>query len=173
MQINGFAFRDAPVRVAPALIVVTMKSGWRAFNKKRKIQTRHCWDMSLQSSLRSCPPNEERSQQDVAPLRRHKFSAGNNSSSSKTSSSRDDSSDMSIRRCYQHGNEGRVRYSKKNFRMIRPERLDMSTVLQDANSSMISQVPVAPRHASDPSLTRFFPSPTSVMERRTSTGSFF
>ena len=142
------------------ILVATMESGRRTV--KRKIHTPDSWDMSSQSSLQSCPPNEK--SQHVGSSGRHNFSER----ASTTRLLSDD--DMSIRRYHKHENEGFATRAKRNFRLNRPERLDMETVF-DANPSFSPQP--APRHASDPYNTRFFPSPTSVLERRTSTGSFF
>lgn len=148
-----------------------MDSGrWTEINK---IQTRH-QDMPSQSSLQSCPPKEE--SKDV-----HSQDQSCHSSESILESSKgllplskrtriDDSHTMSI-----HHSEtllGGIRPSKKNYRANRPERLDMSTILDSSPPSLSFSPTHAPRHASEPDM-RFFPSPRSVLERRTSTGSFF
>lgn len=127
---------------------------------KTKIQKRH-WDMSLQSSLESCPPNEK---SEDGPRACH-----NSESSLEPTPSSKRPRTMSIRYVKDHHES--IRSVKKNFRMNRPERLDMPVVLDPISSSPINP-PQAPRRASE-SHAQFFPSPRSVLERRTSSGSFF
>jgi len=130
---------------------------------KNKIQTRH-WDMSSQSSLESCPPNEE---------------CEDGLISSHISESTLESTPLPSKRARTmsiHANVGHDRsakLSKKNFRINRPERLDIDTIVDSSTSPSCSvSPPQAPRHASESDIS-FFPSPRSVLERRTSTGSFF
>lgn len=71
-----------------------------------------------------------------------------------------------------HGIKSMIRY-----RDSRPTAIETSLVWDEDSSYMIEEplVPPAPRHAATPSTngSLFFPSPRSVLERRSSTGSFF
>lgn len=133
---------------------------------KHKIQRRRCcWDISSQPSLlESCPPNKK-SQDGLQsyPLC-HNPEVTATVDSTRTST-------MSI---HQRNDDrfGILQRSKKNFRAHRPEPLDMSQIFDVAtSSSVVSATPIA-RHASNSEVS-FFPSPRSVLERRTSSGSFF
>lgn len=138
---------------------------------KSKIQARQS-DMSWQSSVESWSPPNEKGQNDPQSCRRHKANdddEGTNLLQQSPKRKKRTHSSMSIRR---HEEDNRLlRYTKKNYRFNRPEQLDLS-IMNDSSSSSFFQPPPAPRHASE-SADTFFPSPRSVLERRTSSGSFF
>ena len=146
-----------------------MASGRRTV--MNKIQPRHL-DMSPQSSLESCPP-KEKSEDDLQQPRQSCHNSEESSIHKLPSPKRTRTNDttMSIRR-YENIFGG-IQRSRKNFRLNRPEHLDTSLSMDSSSSSSsISIPPPAPRHASESDI-QFFPSPRSVLERRTSTGSFF
>jgi len=66
--------------------------------------------------------------------------------------------------------------SKVDYRRSRPTAIEVSLTLEQQHGIVEPIVPPAPRHAAHEGANHtgyFFPSPRSVLERRSSTGSFF